>query len=185
MKYEQLLKSIWVKGYYFSGNLVPFEITLKKLFTLTQLLSRLAREIIIFRFELANHLNFKTPPLDLSWQQQRVLNVFLSQTLSVKTFVWESFKSRMIRLYLIKSTRGRCHALGKPSRGQRSVSNAWSAYHCNKTTRIFINEVKAVLARNKEKVVIDYKKTKKKDRTKNKKDRSLEFKTKVKTLVWF
>jgi ribosomal protein S13 len=185
MKFEQFLKSFWLKGYYFSNTLLPFEVSLDKLLKLTQILSRLARNILVNRFELFQNTNKKDSILELNWRQQRVINVFLSQTLNIQTFIWESFKSRMIRLYLIKSTRGKCHALGKPSRGQRSVSNAWSAYHCNKTTRIFINEVKEVLARNKEKVVIDYKKTKKKDRSKKKKDKSLEFRTKVKKLVWF
>lgn len=185
MKFDQFLRSFWLKGYYFSNMLIPFEISFDKLLKLTQILSRLSRNILINRFELFINVNYKDAPLELDWRQQRVLNIFLSQTLSIYTFIWESFKSRMIRLYLIKSTRGKCHALGKPSRGQRSVSNAWSAYHCNKTTRIFINEVKEVLARNKEKVVIDYKKTKKKERSRKKKDNSLEFRTKVKTLAWF
>ena len=179
------MKSFWSKGYFFSNNIYPFDISLDNLIQATQILSRLSRELLVKRFELLKHTNKKKKALELNWQQQRAVNIFFSQTLSHKTFVWDSYKSRMIRLYLIKSTRGKCHALGKPSRGQRSVSNAWSAYYCNRITRVFVNEVKTVLARNKEKIIVDYKKTKKRSRQKRKKDKTLEFRTKVKTLVWF
>ena len=68
----------------------------------------------------------------------------------------------IIRLYLIKSYRGRCHAFGKPSRGQRTWSNGWTAFKHNHTLRKFISETKIKL--NKDKVVekINYKLTKKK-----------------------
>jgi ribosomal protein S13 len=50
----------------------------------------------------------------------------------------------MVRLYLIKTFRGRCFALGKPSRGQRTWSNAANANHCNKVIRLFIGQVKKI-----------------------------------------
>jgi hypothetical protein len=43
---------------------------------------------------------------------------------------------------LIKSHRGRCLALGKPSRGQRTWSNAWTASRNNLVLKKFISDVK-------------------------------------------
>ena len=52
------------------------------------------------------------------------INIWFSQFSSVNGKVNEVKRLSLIRLYLIKTTRGRSHALGKPSRGQRSWSNA-------------------------------------------------------------
>ena len=51
-------------------------------------------------------------------------------------------KYNLIRLYLIKSFRGRCQALGKPSRGQRTWSNSSNSKKLNIILKSFINEVK-------------------------------------------
>jgi len=67
--------------------LIPFEISFDKLLKLTQILSRLSRNILINRFELFINVNYKDAPLELDWRQQRVLNIFLSQTLSIYTFI--------------------------------------------------------------------------------------------------
>ena len=48
------------------------------------------------------------------------LNIFLSQFSSVNNQLSEIQKYSLIRLLLIRATRGRAHALGKPSRGQRT-----------------------------------------------------------------
>jgi ribosomal protein S13 len=48
------------------------------------------------------------------------LNVIFSQVNSVNNSVEELKKFNILRLYLIKSYRGKCHALGKPVRGQRT-----------------------------------------------------------------
>ena len=48
------------------------------------------------------------------------LNVILSQIASVNHHVSEVKRLNIIKLFLIKSHKGRCHALGKPVRGQRT-----------------------------------------------------------------
>jgi ribosomal protein S13 len=51
---------------------------------------------------------------------QKLINILLSQITSVNNQISELNKYNLIRLYLIKSYRGRSQALGKPSRGQRT-----------------------------------------------------------------
>lgn len=50
----------------------------------------------------------------------RVFNMFLAQLTSVNGDYFALLKSNLIRLYLIRSFRGRAQAIGKPSRGQRT-----------------------------------------------------------------
>jgi ribosomal protein S13 len=46
--------------------------------------------------------------------------MFLAQLMNINSNIDELLRYNLIRLYLIKTFRGRCHALGKPSRGQRT-----------------------------------------------------------------
>ena len=48
------------------------------------------------------------------------MNIILSQITSVNHQVSEVHHYNLIRLYLIKSYRGKAQAMGKPSRGQRT-----------------------------------------------------------------
>jgi ribosomal protein S13 len=50
----------------------------------------------------------------------RSLNLILAQIGSVNKPVVEITRLNLIRLYLIKTYRGRGHSLGKPIRGQRT-----------------------------------------------------------------
>jgi ribosomal protein S13 len=52
--------------------------------------------------------------------QRKIINMYLSRLNSINYDISEIIKYNFIRLYLIKTFRGRCHALGKPSRGQRT-----------------------------------------------------------------
>ncbi len=98
------------------------------------------------------------------------LNLIFSQLTSINNTVFEVTRYRLLRLYLIKSTRGRAHALGKPSRGQRTWSNAWSAYHTNKVTRAFIGAYQRAANANKKEEKINYKLIKKKSLRKQRKE---------------
>jgi ribosomal protein S13 len=111
------------------------------------------------------------------------LNLILSQITSINSQVYELHRVNLIRLYLIKSTRGRSHALGKPSRGQRTWSNAWNSYKLNSITRDFISSYQKVLQKNRKEVKRDYRKVEKKIRNKErKKGVSQEI---VRTNFWF
>lgn len=48
------------------------------------------------------------------------LNLIFSKITNINGQESELKRGNLIRLYLIKTTRGRSHALGKPSRGQRT-----------------------------------------------------------------
>lgn len=108
------------------------------------------------------------------------LNRYYSQVSSVNNTLFELKKLRIVRLYLIKSYRGRCHALGKPVNGQRTWSNAWSSYKSNLLLRKFISETKSNLDKNKSPEKINYKLIKKKYITKRKKIK----KTEKKLITW-
>jgi ribosomal protein S13 len=51
---------------------------------------------------------------------RKSINILLSQISSVNNQLIELERFNLIRLYLIKSFRGKAQALGKPSRGQRT-----------------------------------------------------------------
>jgi len=54
---------------------------------------------------------------------RKFINILLSQINSVNNQLAEVDRYSLLRLYLIKSYRGKAQALGKPSRGQRTWSN--------------------------------------------------------------
>ena len=68
----------------------------------------------------------------------------------------------IIRLYLIKSYRGKAHAIGKPVKGQRTWSNSWNSYKINKILRNFINKTKQFANKTKLNDKLNYKLVKKK-----------------------
>lgn len=77
------------------------------------------------RFELTVRLGLRyvlIPDYEFTYNKKIVvpLNVILSQINSVNNKHYELSRLNIIRLYLIKSYRGRSHALGKPVRGQRT-----------------------------------------------------------------
>jgi hypothetical protein len=90
------------------------------------------------------------------------MNIILSQMTSVNHQISEIHHFNLIRLYLIKSYRGKAQAMGKPSRGQRTWSNAWTAYNYNKVIRNFIVIIQRNLNKDKKVEKINYKVLKKK-----------------------
>ena len=83
------------------------------------------KRYMLERFELKNHVSTRSALLtDLEHQYKinmlEPLNIIFSQINSVNNNAEELKKMNIIRLYLIKSHRGRCHAMGKPVRGQRT-----------------------------------------------------------------
>ena len=72
----------------------------------------------------------------------------MSRLISINNPIVELHKYNLIRLFLIRSYRGRCHAIGKPVRGQRTWSNSKNSFLINKVIRSFIQEVKKLNADN-------------------------------------
>lgn len=108
-------------------------------------------------------------------------NIFLSQTHSVNNSIFELQRLNIVRLYLARFYRGKFHALGKPTRGQRTWSNAWTAFRGNKVLRNFIGFTRKFSEQVKVKK-INYKLTSKKYLPSSKKKIS---KVTLKKKVWF
>lgn len=81
------------------------------------------------RFELPNTIFFNSISIlkvSKIYYKEIVgfLNHYYSEISSVNNIYIDLKRLNIIRLYLIKSYKGRCHAIGKPVRGQRTWSNA-------------------------------------------------------------
>lgn len=163
MKFEQVLQIYWSKGFLYNGRILPFTLTLKNFISELDGFNRTFLTTLIKRFELntlnVNYdYNFTYYPADFI----RAINVMLSQVSSVNNSVSELNKYNLVRLYLIKSYRGKAQALGKPSHGQRTWSNAWTAYNYNRTIRSFVSTIQKTLNKNKVEEKINYKLIKRK-----------------------
>jgi ribosomal protein S13 len=105
--------------------------------------SLVSKKLFITRFELHNFIIKKEKSLvTLSLDQRKIMNMYLSQIISINYGIKDLVKYNILRLYLIKSFRGRSQAMGKPSRGQRTWSNAWTSYKYNRMLRQFIMDIR-------------------------------------------
>lgn len=95
--------------------------TLKDFFSQNSGLADKSKLKIIKRFEF-NFIKHDTSKtfLVLSLDQRKIINMYFSQLTSINNTIFELIKYNLIRLYLIKTFRGRSHALGKPVHGQRT-----------------------------------------------------------------
>lgn len=148
MRFEHLLEIYWVKGFFYNTLLIPFKNTLVMLLKLLNGLSWTAFYLIKERFEVIT--SRKLSPTLL-----KPLNIFFSQISSVNNKNQELTRLILIKLFLIKSMRGCAHALGKPSRGQRTWSNAWTAYNLNFVTRKFILHFQRIFKKTELKESLD------------------------------
>ena len=188
MKFEHILQIYWTKGYFFGGKLFYFNQTFKELFENTPGLGLKTQQLFVKRFEL-NFFNTKHKTVDLVDYQKtnfkpldRPINILFSQLHTVNSQINELHKLSVIRLYLIKSYRGRCHALGKPVRGQRTWANGWNSYNTNKVLRSFISETRKLIKQSAREEKINFKVVKKKYASKKKKKTNAP---KKKQLLWF
>ena len=129
IKFEHILQIYWTKGLFFGGKLFYTNRTFYELFILTPGLSLAFKKSILNKLELQNVNQVNMTYLnDFKYVYKReligFLNYYYSQVSSVNNTSWELQKLIIVRLYLIKSYRGRCHALGKPVHSQRTWSNA-------------------------------------------------------------
>jgi|TARA_B110000114_G_scaffold147131_1_gene156810 hypothetical protein len=76
---------------------------------------------ILYRFELNNVLKRRYLHLtESSKSMLSTLNIIFSQLSSINHLIKDIKKLSIVKLYLLKTTRGKAQALGKPSRGQRT-----------------------------------------------------------------
>ena len=158
MKFEQVLQIYWSKGFLYSGRIIPFQTNVHNFCNEVGGLGVITRVKILKRFELNalynNHFNLFS---DQDKEVRKLINILLSQITSVNNQIVELEKYNLIRLYLTKSYKGRAQALGKPSRGQRTWSNAWTSYNYNKVIRNFIHTVQKSIGKDKKTEQINYK----------------------------
>ena len=188
MKFEHILQIYWTKGYFFGGKLFYFNQTFNELFENAPGLGYKSKRLFTKRFELKYfHKHNKTTDL-VDYQRvyskplDKPINILFSQINTVNNRLPDVHRLAIIRLYLIKSYRGRCHALGKPVRGQRTWANAWNSYNTNKILRGFISETKRLIKQSARVEKINFKVVKKKYASKKKKKTSTP---KKKQITWF
>lgn len=184
MKFEHVLQIYWSKGFLINGKLQGFHTSFKYLFDVPGGFGWPTQNALIRRFELFRVLQSPDKPIaDVSATFATSLNLMFSHMTSINDTVFDLTRYNLLRLYLIKTTRGRAHALGKPSRGQRTWSNAWTAYNVNKTTRAFISAYQRVLKERTQEEKINYRVLKKKSLRKQRKE--AVSKVTIKVNNWF
>ena len=172
MRFEQVLRIYWTKGLFYNATLHSFDLTVRDLFVDTKGFNWGLRRWLVPRYDLYKMRFNKKTTTSISYFEMSFgnsLNLLLSQITSINNQVYELHRVNLIRLYLVKSTRGRSHALGKPSRGQRTWSNAWNAYKLNNVTRDFISSYQKILQKDKGEVRKDFRKVEKRVRNKERK----------------
>lgn len=188
MRFENVLQIYWTKGFFFGGNILTFNQSLVNLTLDIYGFSRFFFNSMIRRFELT-FIKHKPTVMYDDYKELthksiiKPLNVVLSQISSVNHHLADLKRLNIIRLFLIKSHRGRSHALGKPVRGQRTWSNSWNSYNVNKTLRLFISETNAQIRMQTKPEKINYKTVKKKyapKKSNNKKEKKPK-----KSTFWF
>jgi ribosomal protein S13 len=101
--------------------MITFNLNIDQLFSQLNGLNNFSKFLFIKRFEFGHYKYKKDKNLkNLSTQQKKVINMYLSQITSVNNSIHELLKYNSIRIYLTKTFRGRAQALGKPSKGQRT-----------------------------------------------------------------
>ena len=163
MKFEQVLKIYWSKSFLYGGVTFSFDTDWRRLGNNIKGIGFLTKLLIIKRFDMHSLYYDPRGSLILLDEDQRLsLNRIFSTMNSLYNQVTELNRLNIIRLFLIKSFRGKAQAFGKPSRGQRTWSNAWTSYLYNKDLRIFISEVQKKLNQEKKVEKVNYKLLKKK-----------------------
>ncbi len=187
MKFEHVLQIYWTKGFFFGGTLFYTNQTLPTLLLNTPGLSHQTRKVLNERFELTLLLPIHTRLLPLYETETskiiiKPLNIFLSQVHTVNSQYTDLLRLIIMRMYLTRSYRGRCHAIGKPVRGQRTWSNGWNSYNYNKVLRYFLVEIKRKSNISQVSEKVNYKVVKKKYPSKRKTNAENQIQTKSK---WF
>lgn len=184
MKFEHILQIYWTKGFLTNGKLQNFNVSFRDMFYVPGGFSWPMKNLLTHRFEA--HILSKSPSLSITHIKPyfvQSVNIMFSKITSVNNTAFDLLKYSLLRLYLIKTTRGRCHALGKPSRGQRTWSNAWSAYNTNNITRAFISAYQRLTRKNQPKEKINYRLLKKKSMRRKKKESVSKLRVKINS--WF
>lgn len=136
------------------------------------------------RFELNSHINEKRQLLEVpDGDFKKIYNMYMAQNFSINNDVFELMRYNLIRIFLIKSFRGRCSALGKPNHGQRTHSNSSTNKNLNQTIRFFLQQVRKNNVIQKKPETLNRKYLKKKSKIKAPKIKIVFIKKKKN--IWF
>ena len=142
MKFEKLLQVYWLKGFLYGGEVTPFEVRFNSLSKDLPGFAKYSMAIIARRLELSTEPTSNPLCVELPDVELRTMNVLFSHAASVNVSLFEYEQKAAVRYYLIKTYRGRCQALGKPSRGQRTWSNASTAFKTGNHIKSYISHFK-------------------------------------------
>lgn len=147
MKFENILHIYWTKGIFICTKLYYFDDSLSRIISVTPGISSSFTRMVRNRFEISspnlnNRLNISQLENNYKFFFKRPLNLLISQILSVNNNISYLIRLRIIYQYLLKTYIGKCHAVGKPVKGQRTWSNSWTSYNTNNTLRVFISSTK-------------------------------------------
>ena len=105
----------------YGGRVVSFQNNFRTFCSEVGGLGSITKTKLLRRFELnALYYNHSGSFQDIDKEVKKAINILLSQITSVNSQISEIHYFNLIRLYLIKSHRGKSQALGQPSRGQRT-----------------------------------------------------------------
>lgn len=105
-------------------------------------LNRLVTYFLLARLELNDKFLIPKKLLTFKQYERIAINVLLSKVFFSGLDYKRIFFYENLRYYLISSYKGRCHALGKPSNGQRTWSNAWNSLKVQNPTRSFLKSLR-------------------------------------------
>lgn len=189
MKFEQYLKIYWSRNFLYGGKTQPFQVTFTEFFIDKSGLKTKSIKLFYKRFEIKHLILLKNSEIlfskEFSLSQRKVFNYYLSKLTSINNEIFELQKFNQIRSYLIKTYHGRRLSLNKPSRGQRTWSNASTAKICNIHIKNFINNVKRLNAHRIKKVKESLNKKFFKKKIKQKTPKLKMIFTKKKKNIWF
>jgi len=195
MKFEHILQVYWSKGFFYSGKLYyTKKLEYKKFTNSLPGLGKTFQKLLYKRLELTtfslyySNLFFFVDYLQFSAKKlTKTINIILSQISNVNNTTMKLLELNILRKYLTKSYQGYCHALGKPVRGQRTWSNAWSSYRTNNNLRNFITTTRklSLLKNTSRETKIDYTSVKKKYLNVKQSKISQSHKSHTKTKTWF
>jgi ribosomal protein S13 len=114
MKSENFIQLMWTKGIYLNSQLYKYELNseLIKIKTLNNFYIKLLK----YRLE--------SKIVTLNKKNKLLINILISKYSSINYTLDLNYTLVILRLYLIKTYKGKCFWLSKPTNGQRSWSNA-------------------------------------------------------------
>jgi len=108
-------------------NFIMLEMSLFKYFFFKTMILRFEEQLLFYKFK----------ELSMSLNRLKIFNIEFLKVFPPLRKIKHLKNINIVRLFLIKSHRGKCLFLGKPSKGQRTWSNASTSKNSPKVLKIF------------------------------------------------